>query len=177
MILSSKSFSSVKKFNSLENAILYFDAEELPLEPYIHQFPILPKHFKKSIKINSEVFVNLFNYECSCTPFKAKCESYEGRDIRKTCYHINQALTFGAWQEIDVLTKLILKNQMKSGQEKLFRLDNLTILGTTPRTEWIRIYYSKEGRYVQYYYSKKQKRFSHGNRPPKWEEIQNILDT
>lgn len=175
MILKSSAILSVKGFNSLEEAIKYNEAEDLPLETYTHLFPELPTLYNKKIKIGTFIRVNLFKYKCNCIPFKNREDKYENRDIRIACNHIEHAISFGAWENIDALTLKILKNQVTFGEEKLFYFDDKTILGTTPRKEWIRIYYVENGNCIQYYYSKKQKRFSHGYKPPKWEEIENIL--
>lgn len=176
MILKSTAVLSVKGFNSLEDAINFHEAEELPVEKYIHHFRLLPDHFNKQYKFGSFLKVNLFDYTCNCATYIMREEEYDGRDIRKACKHIYRAINLYAWKEVGELTTKILRNQMKSGPEKLFKFDDDTLFATRPRTEWIRIYSLVEGRWIQYYYSKKQKRFSHRYKPKNWEEIELIIN-
>lgn len=154
----------VKGFNSLEDAIKYYEPIKLPIPEYSHQLPEFPSWTNRTRKIQEET-INLYSLTCTCADYNERL-FLNKRDIRKVCRHLYLGFLKHRDSILDELSKLLLDQQRKYGVEQLYKLDDITFLGTQAKSHWIKIYTLQNESWRHYSYNQKEQRFNFNQNPP-----------
>jgi hypothetical protein len=155
----------VKGFNSLEDAIKYYEPIKLPLPEYSHQLPEFPIWTNRNRKIQGET-INLYSLTCTCADYSERSLQHNERDVRKVCRHLYLGFIRHRERILDELSKLLMDQQLKYGVEQLYKYDDFTFLGTQAKSYWIKIYTLQNESWRHYSYNREEKRFNFNQNPP-----------
>lgn len=121
--------------------------------------------------------INLKHLSCSCNEFVSGRNTYEERDIRILCNHIIRKLFEVVPEELELLTYILLLNQIKFGKENLNKYSlgkDFFLAGSDRKGEWINVY-AKSPNWKRFCFNVNENRWAFDKKPDKHEQIEKLI--